>query len=236
MHELRLQQFSGPIEKLLELIEEKKLEITEFNLAEITASFLDYLKKLAEDRDNDSLDSRLIADFVVVASRLLLIKSKALLPSLELTGEEEAEIKDLEERLLKYREFKPAMLLFKKLYEGGKFSVSRPFFCDRQPIFYPPKNIGAESLHQSISELFKYFNESALETKKIDSPLVKLEEKIEEIIKYIEKGAGRFSKIAGQKSRPEIIVLFLALLHLLRDQIIKTEQNKEFDDIIIHKI
>ena len=89
MYQLNIQQFFGPIEKLLELIEEKKMEITDLNLAEVTADFLNYLKTLV------NVDSRVLADFVVVASRLLLIKSKALLPSLELTEEEEQDISDL---------------------------------------------------------------------------------------------------------------------------------------------
>ena len=82
-YELKTEQFSGPIEKLWELIEEKKLEITELNLAEVTADFLNYLKTI------EKVEPKLLADFVVIASRLLLIKSKALLPNLELTVEEE---------------------------------------------------------------------------------------------------------------------------------------------------
>ena len=88
-YEFKTEQFSGPIEKLLELIEEKKMEITELNLADVTADFLKYLEKL------ESVESRLLADFIVVASKLLLIKSKAILPGLPITEEEEKDIKDL---------------------------------------------------------------------------------------------------------------------------------------------
>lgn len=230
MYQLQLQQFSGPIEKLLELIEEKKLEITELNLAEVTADFLKYLQSLTV-----AIDPRILADFVVVASRLLLIKSKALLPNLELTAEEETDIKDLEERLLRYQKFKPAIILFKNLYEKNSFSVSRSFFHGYPPIFHPAKNINFDSLHQAIAELFEYLNSLSLETQKIEAPLIKLEEKIEEIIKQIEIGIGQFNKIIKQKSKTEIIVLFLALLHLLRDQIIKVEQHERFSDIMVKK-
>ena len=72
-YEVKLDKFSGPLEKLLELIEEKQLEITLVNLAQVTGDFLEYLKNLDEDSKHPSI----LADFVVIASRLLLIKSKA---------------------------------------------------------------------------------------------------------------------------------------------------------------
>lgn len=231
IYQLQLQQFSGPIEKLLELIEEKKLEITELNLAEVTADFLKYLQSLTA-----TVEPRILADFVVIASRMLLIKSKALLPNLKLTEEEETDIKDLEERILRYQKFKPAIILFKNLCEKNSFSVSRSFFQGYPPTFCPAKNVDLDSLRQSIAKLFEYLNSLSLETQKIESPLIKLEEKIEEIAKQIENDIVHFSKITREKSRTEIIVLFLALLHLLRDQIIKVEQNKKFDDIIIQKM
>lgn len=226
-YELRISQFFGPIEKLLELIEEKKMEITDLNLAEVTADFLRYLKTLT------NADSRVLADFVVVASRLLLIKSKALLPSLELTIEEEQDILDLKNRIAQYQQFKPAVILFKKMYEQNNFSVSRPLFYNFTPIFYPSKNFNIQSLNQSLDDIFKIFKQITLDSQKIEMPLIKLEEKIEEIIKQIKNGVSGFGELAKEKSRMEIIVLFLALLHLLRDQIIKAEQEEKFADITI---
>ena len=81
--DLKTAAFSGPLEKLLELVEERKLPITEVNLAEVTNDFLDYLRTLK------TVDPSVLADFIVVASRLILIKSKALVPELTLTPEEE---------------------------------------------------------------------------------------------------------------------------------------------------
>jgi len=89
-YEVKLEQFTGPLNKLLELIEARKLEITALNLAEVTEDFINYIRSLEKGADPE-----ILADFIVVASRLILIKSKTLLPSLELTEEEEGEIKDL---------------------------------------------------------------------------------------------------------------------------------------------
>ncbi|MEK7657903.1 MAG: segregation/condensation protein A [Patescibacteria group bacterium] len=228
MYQLNIQQFFGPIEKLLELIEEKKMEITDLNLAEVTADFLNYLKTLV------NVDSRVLADFVVVASRLLLIKSKALLPSLELTEEEEQDISDLKNRITQYQKIKPALILFRELYGRNNFSVSRPLFYNSEPVFYPAENFNIQSLNQSLNGIFEIFKQIIVESQKIDeTPLIKLEEKIEEIVKQIKNGISGFGELVKEKSRMEIIVLFLALLHLLRDQIIKAEQEEKFADITI---
>src|SRR5262245_8487868 len=90
---LRLQQYEGPLEKLLELIEERKLDVNEISLAEVTDDFLKYLEQLP------AVAPALLADFLTIGSRLVLIKSKSLLPELPLSAEEESDIKDLERRL-----------------------------------------------------------------------------------------------------------------------------------------
>lgn len=229
-YEFKTEQFSGPIEKLLELIEEKKMEITELNLADVTADFLKYLEKL------ESVESRLLADFIVVASKLLLIKSKAILPGLPLTEDEEKDIKDLEARISFYQQFKPAIAILKNMAEQKKFSFSRPLFFGRPAIFYPPKNLNNETLRRAIDSALEALKEiSTRETKVIESSIISLEEKIKEVVSRLDGGTQYFGKIAKEKSRAEIIVFFLALLHLLREQMIKVEQEQVFDDIIIKK-
>jgi segregation and condensation protein A len=250
-YELNLEQFSGPIDKLLRLIEERKLEITELNLAEVTADFLNYLRTLTNadytrthtegwhksvsSQDKSTLVSpRLLADFVVIASQLLLIKSKALLPGLSLTNEEEKSIKDLESRLRFYQQFKPAISYLKKLSEQNNVLVSRALFAGRPAIFYPAENIKIEELYKAIHKIFETFKELS-ESQIIKSSLISLEEKIQEIINRVKKlqVSFKFQELTKGKPRSEIVVLFLALLHLLTDQLIKVEQKKRFEGIII---
>ena len=228
-YELKTEKFSGPLEKLLELIEAKKMEITDLSIAEVTADFLNYVRSI------EGSHPRLVADFIVVAARLLLIKSKTLFPNLEISAEEEADIKDLENRLKRYSNFKPAIVLFKELYEVKNFSISRPYLQNREPIFYPAENIKIENLKSSISEIFRVLSKFAVESEKIELTLIKLEEKIEEIAKKVESGIQQFSSLSKERTKTEIIVLFLALLHLLKDEIIKAEQEERFSDIIIEK-
>ncbi len=232
-YELKTEQFSGPLEKLLELIEGKKMEITELSLAEVTGDFLNYLKTI------ETVEPKLLADFVVVASRLLLIKSKALLPNLELTAEEESDIKDLEVRLQFYRNFKPAMDLLKRLWERKQISFSRPLMVGRPPVFYPAENIDTQELIRTFTVLFEALRQLAPETQVVKSSLISLEEKIQEIIKRMESlkhfSSLRFNTLAKEKNRSEIIVFFLAILHLLEKQFIRVEQKSGFSDIIIEK-
>ncbi len=235
-YELKLEQFSGPIEKLLELIEEKKMEITELSLAEVTADFLNYLNSLKNDNGEEgSIDPRILADFIVVASHLLLIKSKALLPSLQLTTEEEESIKDLQSRLNFYQQFKPAIGHLKKLWEQNHISISRPLFAGRPAVFYPAENIKIEELCKIVKEIFENFQQLSVKSQTIKSSLITLEEKIEEIMNRLGPDLS-FDKLKKEKPRSEIVVLFLALLHLLTRQLIKVEQKNKFSNIMIEKI
>lgn len=234
-YELKLEQFSGPIEKLLELIEEKKMEITELSLADVTADFLNYLNGLKNSNGEEGrIDSRILADFIVVASHLLLIKSKALLPSLQLTTEEEEGIKDLQSRLNFYQQFKPAIGHLKKLWEQNNISISRPLFAGRPAVFYPAENIKIYELRKIVKEIFENFQQLSEKSQTIKSSLITLEEKIEEIMNRLGSDLS-FDKLKKEKPRSEIIVLFLALLHLVTRQLIKVEQKNKFSDIMIEK-
>lgn len=261
MFNVNTEQFKGPFEKLLELIEERKLEITELNLASVTDDFLKYfesIKKSAQTIDQGHSDSptgeeesleqtdeqttprseeevRLLADFIVVAARLLLIKSKSLMPNLELTQEEETDIKDLEKRLQFYKDFKPAMTALKNMYASKNHSVSRPLFFGRPTIFYPSKNLDVNALNKAMSAIFETLKQLSLEFQTLESSLIKLEEKIEEIIIKVQEGIKNFGHLIKEKSKQEIVVMFLALLHLLREQTIEVEQTERFGEIGIRK-
>lgn len=237
VYELRLEKFSGPLEKLLELIEERKLDITEISLAEVTDDFLNYLKTLADQETG----LRLMADFIAVASRLILIKSKFLLPDLTLTGEEEESIKDLERRLQIYREFKPAMKILARFWRSRAREFGRPYFLSAgnlagAAVFYPGGGLEIKTLVEAINELFETFKGMELETQTIKEKIITIEEKIEEIVKRLQaEGESSFKNLSGRKSRSEVIAIFLAILHLAREQLVFLEQKDRFGDIVIQK-
>ncbi|HOV88719.1 MAG TPA: segregation/condensation protein A, partial [Candidatus Paceibacterota bacterium] len=137
--EIQQEKFSGPLDLLLSLIEERKLEITEVNLAQVTDAFLSYIGDLKQASPD------VLADFLVVAAKLILIKSKSLLPTLELSAEEETEIKDLTERLEIYRLFKNASQFIKEKFTQNQM-FAREFLINQSPIFYPPEHCTPEML------------------------------------------------------------------------------------------
>lgn len=230
IYELKTEKFSGPIEKLLELIEAKHLDITELSLAEVTADFLNYLKTI------EKTEPRLLADFIVVASRLLLIKSKALLPILEVNEEEEKEIKDLEERLRLYKDFRDARENIKKFWNEKPLIFSREFLAFQPAFFYPPKDFDAGQLHLAISRIITDLNQFVLETKNIKISIISLEEKMNEMMERVKSSAFKFKDFIKDKSRSEIVALFLAVLHLLKNKLVQVEQEEHFAEINISKI
>ncbi|MHB9019909.1 MAG: segregation and condensation protein A [Minisyncoccota bacterium] len=229
-YEIKLDQFTGPLDKLLELIEERKMEITVVNLAEITNDFLKYLQNLNEETTHPSI----IADFIIVASKLLLIKSKALLPSLELTQEEEKDIQDLELRLKIYKEFKEASIHVKTLWENKKYCYGKELFSDLPPIFYPPKNLEIKDLMGPIEKIIAELKALIPEKKTVKKTVVSIKEKMEELLnRFKQKAENSFKNVIESKSKLEIIVFFLAVLHLIRDRLITSTQDDQFSDIII---
>ena len=100
MYAVKLQTFEGPLDVLLELIEKEKMDISDISLTRVTGQFLEYIRSVQEK------DPHHISDFLVVAAKLVLIKSKTLLPFLEVSAEEEAEMTDLKEKLESYKKVK----------------------------------------------------------------------------------------------------------------------------------
>lgn len=240
-YDLHLGVFSGPLHKLLELVEARKLEVTEISLAQVTNEFLEFLKTL------ETVEAPVLADFIAIASRLILIKSKSLLPDLPLTSEEEKEIKDLEYRLRLYQELKPSMRFISKLWSAGHRQFSRSYLLVRQPtgggeiapeleehFFYPGEGITTAAFVESLARLSQILKKAELETKIIREKIITIEEKIAEVVRRLsESGATTLRNLSGEKSRSEIIAIFLALLHLAREQMVHLEQQAYFSDIIV---
>ncbi len=228
-YELNFDTFKGPLEKLLELIEEKKLEITELSLADVTGDFLSYIENLKE------VSPRVLSDFIQVASRLILIKSRAILPQLELTEEEEEDIVDIQERLRLYKDFRNAEENLRKMW-GGRASFAREYLVGFSEGFYLSEPLTLDDLQRVIQKLYEESIVLIPKTKSIEVKFVSLEEKIGELIFRVEKTLeAKFGDVVRGKDQSEIIVLFLALLHLLKEKVIDIKQEEIFSEIHIFK-
>jgi segregation and condensation protein A len=240
--------WNGPLEKLLELIEEQKLDVSEVSLTKVTDGFLKYLDAFKRDggfanEERFRIDLRVLADFISVASRLIFLKSKYLLPGLVLTDEEEASIKDLEGHLKIYAQLKPALRHMNQLWHESHKAYSRPYFLGKgaglapgQAVFYPGTTTSVERLREALGHIFETMKTYELETETIKEKIVTLEEKISEVLGRVQReGEAHFKSLSSEKSRSEMIVIFLAILHLAREQLVLLEQMDNFSDIMVKK-
>ena len=242
MYQVKTESFSGPLATLLSLIEEKKMDITEISLAEVTADFLAHVNALkdeaaraeaGENEEEKTQSLRMLSDFLVVAAQLILIKSKALLPEMALSEEEEEGINDLERRLKIYSQLKPMFATVKKEWLESEPMYSRAMLTSIDPVFYPPKNLKPDDMKTSLGKLLNALGSLFLDKEVIKKQLFSLEDKILEVSRKITQGISRFSEIISKKKKDEVIVLFLALLHLLRENAFSVNQAGLFEEINI---
>jgi len=231
MYQVSTQQFTGSLDLLLQLVEKKNLAITELSLAQVTQEYVAFLNEQEEINPED------LADFLVIASTLLLIKSRSLLPSLVLAPEEETEIMDLETRLKIYKLYKEAGGKIKEMFKKEIYVLNRPSWKNIEPKFSPPSNCSLESLSLAFLKILKEIQtEKAqpLAEKKIQK-IASLEERIKELIQKITSGKMfRLLDLTKEKqNKIDLILTFLAALHLAKQKIIKIKQKDNFGEIWI---
>ncbi len=233
MLNVKVNSFQGPLGLLLRIVEKEEMDITQVSLAKIADQYIGYINEKANINPDE------MADFLVVAARLLLIKSKALLPYL--FPEEEEEIEELERQLKMYKEFLEAMKKVEKMIGKKKFMFAREFnrkaIMTNINLFSPPKNLEADDLKMVFQDLLGRVKPP----EKLEEEKLEREINIEDTIKSIRqtllnKIKVNFSKIAKTaESKTEIIVIFLAMLELIKQRDIAVSQEGLFDEIVISK-
>lgn len=230
MYKIELEQFQGPLPLLLQLIEKEELDITEVSLASITEQYLAYVEQ-AQDLPTGDL-----ADFLVVASKLLLIKSKLLLPSLQLDDEEAG---DLEKQLKIYRIYYDASKHIHKVIGKKKFSYFREVSRVRsqEPIFNPPEGITTKNLRNYFREVLDRIEPIVRLPQEMIKKTVSIQEKISQIENTISTEVRlNFKTLLTQsKNKTEVIVTFLALLELVKQRSVRVMQENVFEEIYIEQ-
>jgi segregation and condensation protein A len=232
MSHVRIAQFEGPLDLLLSLIEEQKLDITQIALAQVTEQFLEYIRKL------EQLDPTTLADYLSIAAKLLVIKSKAILPTLEVEQpEEEDGGLDLTEKLLLYKQFKEIAGHFKELDNRRKQSFVRTLVFSERVSFLPDPSVTKDTLHTAIQKVATSLKELDNLPKAKIKEAISIQEKIGELqnklSEQIETNLSQLLTTAKNKS--EVIVTFLALLELIKQRIFTVDQETLFTDIIIKR-
>lgn len=227
MYTIKNEQFEGPLDLLLQLIEKEKLDICELSLAKITNGYLERIYVIEAVGEE-------IANFLVIASKLLYIKSKRLIPDIS-TEEEEEEIRDLEEKLKEYQKYKNAAKHLEKILKTESRSWNRKAKNEKTPHFMPPKDFDKVSLYKIFQEILQKINEETKEEEIVEIKRFTLEEKrdhIKNIIKNSKKISFR-NILDETTSKMEIIVTFLAILEMIKQKEISVTQKNNFADFSI---
>jgi len=229
MINIKLNQFSGPLELLLKMIEKEKMDITEISLSQVTDQYLDYIKSKEISPDE-------ISDFLVVASRLILIKSRVLLPYLH--PEEDEDTEEFTARLKMYKSFLEASAKLEAQIAQKKAMFARDSnIKNLKEVKFLPANIKPADLKQTFN-IFLTNLKRQLKPKLEEQSLEKeihIEDKILEIRKIIfNKIKINFKQILNKtKSKTEVVVSFLGLLELVKQRDVAVVQNGLFEDILI---
>lgn len=236
-----MEQFQGPIERLLEMIERRKMPINEVSLAAITDEYIQSVDNL----QNHELSEK--THFILVASTLTLIKSKSLLPTLELTEEEETDIDELKKRISLLKVFAQAG----KNLSGNISSLPHYYharIAKKVRSFDPDTQMTIESLHGALQEALHSVPQLVPKKKEASvSILIHIEEMMSSLEVRIKKAVSTdFSSFvyeyAGEnikeskQARVYHIVGFLAMLELVRKGSLMTQQEANFSPIHIQSL
>lgn len=228
-YEIKLEQYQGPFDVLLQLIEQQELDITNISLSDITESFLQYLD------DVEELFPEELADFLVIATRLLYIKSRLLLPYLNVADDEPAP--DLAEHLKMYKEFRDASAVLEERILLGQFSMARPASSARLETveFSPPQSLTSEDLHDLYVGVIDRLEAVIKIPQAAIRKAITLKEKIATLYAVLQEHKRlQFSRLVGdQPDRLNIVLTFLAILELVKQNNVTVEQTEHFSDILI---
>ncbi len=230
MQSIKIKDFEGPLDLLLQLIEERELAITQISIADVADQFLQHLHA-RQDWDPDEL-----ADFLVIASKLNLIKSKALLPTLDL-GDDEHAADELERQLKLYKSYLDASKTVAQLIARRHITFFREAEVSHDPHFIAPKHVTMTILRSVFEQILVALEPLLPLPKSVIAKVISLQEKMSQLRALImEKISLSFHALVGSaQSKTDVIVSFLALLELVKQRIVVVRQTGIFQDIHIDR-
>ena len=230
-YSIKVPIFEGPLDLLLHLIKQNKIDIYDIPIALITRQYLEYIEMMKE------LNLEIASEFIVMAATLIYIKSRMLLPPDEtLESEEEEDPRaGLVQRLLEYQALKEASAEFRKREDVWTNAFSGPPVDVEDIPAEPNLYLFEVNLFDLMGALKKILTKAPLEMMKITRETLTVKDRIALILDKIEnEHTIRFDDLFAQdRKRIQIIVTFLALLELLRLGVVRAYQDMEFGTIWI---
>lgn len=228
-----LEKFQGPLDLLLQLIEKEELNISEISLAQVTEQYLHYID------EQTHLPPEELADFLVIAAKLLLIKSRILLPQLFGPEEEEA-AEDLTRQLALYKMYVDAGRFLDKRLKSGHSSYARERLARQETItFSPPPSVDASVLKKAYVELLVALEAYAKPAAELITRAVSLKEKIATLRILLDTaGEVNFHEriLSDASTRTDVIISFLALLELVKQRYVMARQDSHGAHIVVTKM
>lgn len=244
LYKVKTASFEGPLELLLSLIENKKLFVNDLSLSEVTNDYISYVRNMSDIPQDKRVSD--ISYFILVASTLILIKSKSLLPNLSLSKDEEEKIVDLESRLSLYKIIKDVSAKVKEDFGQNIYfaPMERNF---NTPLFSPDKNINSMNMLSLVNDVLQSIPQKSeslpeIEIKKvmsIDEMINSLTDRIQSAVNLSFRDFAKSHVSNGSNDHKQVkvhvIVSFLAMLELVREGVIDVIQNNHFEDMSINK-
>lgn len=234
-YHLKTEQFEGPLDLLLTLIEKRKLFIGDFALAKVADEYITEIRRFEAFPMND------VANFLLVASTLVLIKSKSILPELNLDPNEESDIDDLKRRLAMYELFRGLGEHIRKNF-GKQIIFERSGRPEMIPVFAPEKRCSAAGIAQAMRDVLAALPKKIVLPKATVRKIISIEEMMgrlaTRVTQALKTSFSQFSRYEKGKTflkedRVEIIVSFLAMLELVKQGVVHVTQQEDFGDIAI---
>lgn len=233
---IRLDNFEGPLDLLCHLVDKNKMDINEVSISEITDQYIQYINAMKE------LNLDITSEFIVMASTLLYLKSKSLLPK---QVEDEAELteEELINRIIEYKKYKEISKVLKEQFQV----FSKRFYKLPDKIELPSRKLEEKYSKDLIEQAYKNLleknkskvNKNAINIEKIAIvETVTVTSKVKDIFReLVKKPKFIFNKLCKNKkyTKLETVTAFTGLLELTRRNKIKTKQEKIFGDIEVEK-
>jgi segregation and condensation protein A len=237
-NKVQLEVFEGPLDLLLYLVKKEEVDIYDVNLTKIATQFIEYIEVMRQ------LDLDVAGEFLVMASTLMYIKSRELLPKdqqVQVEGEDEGDDPrwELIRQLVEYKKFKDAaaQLQEKEALQEGVYprQPGKPEFAPEGPA--PKPEVSLFDLINAVSVILKRFQERDAARDVFEDKWT-VSEKIEQLMNVLKtRERLRFSELfADSTSRSEVVVTFLALLELIRLKQLRVAQPEEFSEIEIRRV
>lgn len=234
---IRTENFEGPLDLLCHLIDKNKMDIYDINLNEITDQYIDYINQMEKEKLAVS------SEFLIMASALLLIKSKGLLPNSDNDGEEELTEEELIRRIVEYKRYKEITSKLREMYDANWDRI----FRGQENVELPKQNLDKNYEKEVIIDLYKniivkYENKKNLNAQNIEKIAIKetytVGSKVKEMFReLIKKPRFVFNKMytLSKCNKTEVVTAFTGLLEMSRRNKVITEQDKLFGDITVEK-